>query len=202
MFDSAIVKIEVPYALMLPANPLLDDQGQPGPANDFYALVTFLNDHVPNWIEGVNQKTYRGTWDLQTYTWVAEVSLGMITIPLGLMIISQGGEISSLPLWAKINLDDLVPGKEVTWQQFFEETNNFEPLQIGQDFYVSTAAIGNGDYLKFSQAVGAFGFENLVTQPQFKALQAQALLEQDAPEDEIEGEVIGEGGFPAIEDTP
>jgi hypothetical protein len=171
MFESAIVKIEIPYNLTLPVNPILDENGNPGEPNPLFPLIAFLNDQVPNFIEGIPQKTYRGSWDLNTYQYVAEISLSLMTIPVISMFLSFGGEIYSLPMWAKVNEEDIVPGMEVTWQEFIEDNNSFTFLEIGNDKYVSTAVLGDGDYLKASSAVEKFGLQNLRTQLQIKALQ-------------------------------
>jgi len=198
MFQSAIVQIEIPYQLMLPANPLLDDQGQPGPPNEFYGFVTFLNDHCPNFIEGVPQQTYRGTWDLQTYIYKAQVSLNMMTLPVLEMFRAVGGEVKSLPMWALVDPTSSPPGIEETWQEFIDNSPNFTFLEIGEDKYVATTVLStDNDYLPYTQAVEAFGIENLRTQPQIQELLATA---QDAePDDEIDGELI-EDEDPADED--
>lgn len=200
-----IVRIEIPYQLMLPLNPIVTDEGQPGIPNEFYGLVTYLNDHCPNYIEGFKQRTYRGSWDMQTYVYVAEVALGMMTLPVLEMFRAVGGEIKSLPLFAKINPEENVPGQEVTWQEFFDADPHKTIAQFGEDHYVATTVISeDNDYLPYNQAVTTFGLQNLITQPQYLALQAaaeQAAIE-DLGEDEIEGEIVGEGDFPAIEDTP
>ena len=174
MFDSAIVKIEIPYSLTLPVNPILDAEGNPGTTNPLFPLIAFLNDQVPNYIEGFRQKTYRGTWDLETYTYFAEISLSMMSIPVVMMFLSFGGEIYSLPLWAKVNPSDMVPNTQESWQDFIDSNPNFSFLEIGEEKFVATTVLADGDYMKASEAVSTFGVENLRTMPQIKELQAQA----------------------------
>jgi len=183
MFQSAIVQIEIPYQLMLPVNPLLDDQGQPGAPNEFYGFVTFLNDHCPNYIEGVSQQTYRGTWDLQTYVYRAQLSLNMMTIPVLEMFRAVGGEIKSLPMWALVDPTASPPDSEQTWQEFIDNSPNYTFLEIGEDKYVATTVLStDGDYLPYTQAVAAFGIQNLRTQPQIQELIANAPVVEPEPE--------------------
>lgn len=187
-----IVKIKIPYQLMLPMNPIITDEGQPGIPNQFYGFVTYLNDHCPNYIEGVNQRTYRGSWDMQTYVYVAEVALSMMTIPVLEMFRAVGGEIESLPLFAKINPEENVPGQEVTWQEFIDADPHKSIAQFGEDYYVATTVLSQkNDYLPYTEAVAKFGLQNLITEPQYNALQAAEQETIDAPlQEEIEGEPI------------
>jgi hypothetical protein len=183
MFESAIVRIDIPYALTLPANPLFNEDGTPGTPNPLFPLVAFLNDQVPNYIQGLNQRTYRGTWDLQKYTYLAEISLDMMNVQTVALFLSLGGEISFLPMWGKVDPSATVPNREETWQEFIDSTPNFDFMEIGEDRYVTTAVFGNGNYMKASEAVAVFGLENLRTMPQIKALKASAeAVGQQEPE--------------------
>jgi hypothetical protein len=202
MFQSAIVNIEVPYQLMLPSNPLLDDQGQPGPPNEFYGFVTFLNDHCPNWIDGIQQRTYRGTWDTITYHYKAEIALSMMTLPILEMFRAVGGEVKSLPMWALVDPAASPPGTEETWQEFIDNSPNYTFLEIGEDKYVATTVLNpEGDYLPYTQAVEAFGIENLRTQPQIQELMANApVVEPDPEGDEPADEHDDSDGLPDGDD--
>lgn len=205
MFQSEIIKITIPYHLMLPVNPLLDEEGNPGEPNEFYGFITFLNDHVPNWIEGVRQKTYRGTWDLQTYVYVAELSLDMMTLPVVAMILGAGGEVEHLPMFFPVDLDATAPESLqpeqvpmldeegnplldeeenpiltplLTWGEWFESQPTRSPIRKADGYYIGTNVFGD-DYLPASQA---FGLQvPLLTIPQIQQL--EDYVEPEEPQD-------------------
>jgi hypothetical protein len=197
----ARIKMTVPFDLTKPTiGPILG-----GESNPFYPLVLFMNDNTPkNQVPDTSGKTLdRYTMDGQNYVYQAEVDQTLFDLSVCGLVAQQGGTVKKYPLYAKIDLDASIPGEgeQPTWGEYLASTPNFKPTEIrteiGTDHYITTAVFGNGDYMEVGQAIGTFGFDNLVTQPQLMELTANQPAEQPADEP-----VEGEGGFPAIEDTP
>lgn len=194
MFEKERIVIKIPYYLTLPTIPIIDENGNPGNPNPLFPFISFLNFQTPNFIEGIHQKSYRGSWDLETYEYRLEASLDMMNLGVVSMFANNGGKIFSLPLWAKVELSDLIPDayqtttdqeKKLNWQQYVESQQNFSFTKIGDDFYIPTSIFGNGDYMEASEAIQLFGIDKLVTKPTIKQLQASVTTPE--PEEEIEG---------------
>ena len=164
----------VPFNITMPTiGPLLT-----GDPNPFYPLVLFCNDNTPK-----NQKPRtdgsqldRYSLDGQTYHYHVEFDDELFNLEVCGLIIQQGGDVESYPLWAKVDPQDLIPGEGdelPTWQDFLDQIPTADFLIIGDDHYVATSVLSNeNDYLLVSHAIGIFGFENLRTISQIKALQA------------------------------
>lgn len=192
------IKMTVPFDLTKPTiGPIIG-----GDPNPFYPLVLFMNDNTPkNQVPDVSGRTLdRYTMDGQNYVYQAEVDTNLFDLTVCGLVVQQGGTIEGYPLFVKIDLDAAIPGEgeQPTWGNYLAETPNFNPIQIrtelGTDYYIATTILGNGDYMEVGQAIATFGIENLVTQAQLLDLVANQPAEQE--------EVVGEGGFPSIEDTP
>lgn len=170
----AKVTITVPFALTLPTvGPLLG--GEPNP---FYPLILFLNDSVP--------KKDRYTYDGQTYTYHAEVLLGMFDLDIVGLLVSQQGDIYGLPLFFKVDLDaevhPLLHSQELeaqpTWGEWFESQTHFSPTRKEDGYYTGTNVFDR-NYLSGSQAL-ALGIP-LLTLPQLNALPAYQEPVPDEP---------------------
>jgi hypothetical protein len=171
------IKMTIPIALTMPTIGSLIG-GEPNP---FYPLVLVANDNTPkNQIPDTSGDTLdRYSLDGQTYVYHTVFDLSVFTIQLVGLILQQGGEVEHYPTFAKLDLESLPPGFEGTWQEL-AALKHQEIEKIGDDYYVSTAILGNGDYLPMTQAVFVFGFENLVSEATFLELRTS---NQESPEE-------------------
>jgi hypothetical protein len=158
------IKMTIPIALTMPTIGSLIG-GEPNP---FYPLVLVANDNTPkNQIPDTSGDTLdRYSLDGQTYVYHTVFDLNVFTLQLVGLILQQGGEVESYPTFAKIDLQTSPPGVDGTWQELSTSTNQ-EIKTIGEDSYVSTAILGDGDYLPMTQAAEIFGFDNLVSEATF-----------------------------------
>lgn len=185
----ARIKLTVPFSITKPTvGPLLG--GEPNP---FYPLVLFMNDNVPKNQKPVTDgsKLDRYSLNKQTYIYHAEIDQNLFDLNVAGLIVQQGGEIEGYPLWAKVDPTSQIPGEgeQPTWTEFFAATPTRTPTKVrtelGEDWYVSTAVFGEA-YMPASHAMGIFGFENLVTQPQLDTLVANQEPEPEPEEPDSE----------------
>jgi hypothetical protein len=170
------IKLVVPYALTLPTSgPLIG--GEPNP---FYPLVLFMNDSV--------EKRNRWTNDGLTYTYNAEVLLSMFTLDVVGLVVQQGGEIYSLPLFFQVDLEATVPerlqdpeaGTQLTWGEWFAATPTKSPIRKEDGYYIGTNVFGT-DYLPASEAFG-LGV-TLLTKPEIEAKANYTPPVEDPPQE-------------------
>ena len=187
------IKMTVPFDLTKPTiGPILG--GEPNP---FYPLVLFMNDNTPkNQKPDLSGKTLdRYTMDGQNYVYQAEIDPALFNLQVCGLVVQQGGEVENYPLWAKVDPSSPIPGEEAerpTWAEFFEASPNRSPTiirtELGEDWYAPTSVFGS-NYMPVSQAIGTFGLEALVTQPQIMELIANQPPEPTPePEPEDGGE--------------
>jgi hypothetical protein len=170
----AKIKLVVPYQLTLPTiGPLIG--GEPNP---FYPLILFMNDSVA--------KRDRFTHDGITYTYNAEVILSMFTQDLIGLVVQQGGEIHSLPLFFQVDLDGPVHARlqveeesVPTWGEWFSSQPNREPIHKEDGYYIGTNVFGQ-DYLPASEAL-ALGV-TLLLLPEIQAKANYAPVVEPDPE--------------------
>lgn len=183
------LKLTVPFTLVMPTIGSLTG----GVPNPLYPLALFMNDNTPK-----NQKPVTDGSKLDRYSegdkyiYHSEVDLNILTLELCGFLIQNGCEVEHYPLFAKVDPNAAIPGEEgqPTWLEFFANTPTRFPSIVrtedGEDWYVPTSVFGE-EYLPFSQAIGVFGYENLVSQVTLDGLIANAPAEQLDQQDEPNG---------------
>lgn len=166
------IHLVVPFDLVKPTvGPLIG--GQPNP---LYPLALYMNDNTPKNQVPVTDgsKMDRYTLDGQTYHYHAQIDQREFDMNVVGLILQYGGEVYGYPLWAKVDSDE--------WDNVVAD-GTWAYTIVGEDKYLPTTVLVNdGKYPAVSQAIAAFGIENLVTQPQLLELIANAPAEQVEPE--------------------